>query len=145
MTASTTAGSAHGRMTRARMMPRNRKRCRSASAMTVPRTTESTTPMTTYTAVLIQAVVTAELANSARKLPRPVNWVGGLSGDTRKNASTVVSTVGTNDSAPMNTTNGETRTYGRIRRRNVTLNYQPPDWSSGTVAYGSCQRPRNEG
>ena len=60
--------------------------------------------MTTYTAVLTQAPLTAELANSARKLPRPVNWVGGLSGDTRKNASTVVSTVGTNDSAPMNTT-----------------------------------------
>ena len=48
--------------------------------------------------------------NSARKLPSPVNRVGGSSGMTRKNASTAVSTVGTNDSAPMNTTSGETRT-----------------------------------
>ena len=114
-------------------MPRNRKRCRSASAMTVPSTTDSTTPMTTYTAVLTQAVVTAELANSARKLPRPVNWVGGLSGDTRKNASTVVSTVGTNDSAPMNTTNGESRMYGSAppnilprRAAWATANVRPP-------------------
>ena len=36
----------------------------------------------------------AELANSARKLARPLNRVGGSSGETRKNASTVVSAVG---------------------------------------------------
>ncbi len=48
--------------------------------------------------------------NSSRKLPRPMNRVGGSSGITRKNASTVVSAVGTNDSAPMNTTSGEIRT-----------------------------------
>src|SRR5580698_3933015 len=50
-----------------------------------------------------------------------MNLVGGSSGITRKNASTVVSAVGTNDSAPMNTTSGDTRMYGSIRRRNGAL------------------------
>ena len=50
------------------------------------------------------------LVNSSRKLPRPMNRVGGSSGITRKNASTVVTAVGTKDSAPMNTTSGEIRT-----------------------------------
>ncbi len=48
-------------------------------------------------------------ANSARKFPRPMNRFGGSSGMTRKNASTVVSATGTNDSTPMSTTRGESR------------------------------------
>ena len=59
--------------------------------------------------MLTHDVVMAGSANSARKLPRPMNRFGGSSGITRKNASTVVSAVGTNDSAPMNTTSGESR------------------------------------
>ena len=68
----------------------------------------------------------AEFANSARKLPRPMNWFGGSSGITRKNASTVVSAVGTNDSAPMNTTSGESRMYGSILPRRAALKLTPP-------------------
>jgi uncharacterized protein with von Willebrand factor type A (vWA) domain len=109
MTASTTEGSAHGRITSARMTPRNRNRFRSATAITVPKTTDSTTPKATYTAVFTHEVRIVEFVNRALKLASPVNAVGGSSGMTRKKASTVVSAVGTNDSAPMNTTSGETR------------------------------------
>ena len=91
-------------------MPRNRKRSRSATAIAVPKTTESTTPIATYPAVLTQEVTMTGFVNSALKLPRPMNRVGGSSGITRKNACTVVTAVGTNDSAPMNTTSGESRT-----------------------------------
>ena len=68
----------------------------------------------------------AEFAKSARKFPRPTNRVGGSSGITRKNASTVVSAVGTKDSAPMNTTSGESRMYGSILPRRTALNVRPP-------------------
>src|ERR1700691_4679889 len=68
----------------------------------------------------------AESANSARKLPSPMNLSGGSSGITRKNASTVVSAVGTNDSAPMNTTSGESRRKGSSLPRRAALKLTPP-------------------
>ena len=87
--------------------------------------------MAAYSAVLIHEVVITEFANSARKLPNPMNRFGGSSGITRKNASTVVATVGTNDSTPMmNTTSGDDQDVRRaaIRPRGGALNRrgQPP-------------------
>ena len=55
-----------------------------------------------------------------------MNLSGGSSGITRKNASTVVSAVGTNDSAPMNTTSGESRRYGSSLPRRAALKLTPP-------------------
>ena len=84
-------------------------------------------------------------AKSARKLPRPTNRVGGSSGMTRKNASTVVSTVGMKESAPMNTTSGESRMYGSILPWRTAPNVRPPYCvvlgGSGVGRSGAGDRP----